>query len=475
MCCRAGQGPRQWDGAGYGMSQHIADEVAAFCMQATVDRWSAEVVEKAKLCLVDFLSAALTFESSSEARIGLAALGESTADGHGATVFGSPVRVPAPTAAYLNSVAAAATGRTDTHVESSSHPGMVVVPALLAVSEQADVAGSRLLSALVVGYEVMCQLGATLITPDVASTFRPTGLIGPVAAAAACAHLLSLDSSATRDALSIAANAAGGLNEWARSGTPEHVLHSAVAARAGIESAVLARRGLTAAGTVFEGEAGLLAAFDAWQRAHHLTDRLGSRLAIRDVVHKPAPACIYVQGPCQLAHELVRRHRPDPQRIESIVIRLADQAVRYPGCDNSGPVIDVLAGQLSVQFSVASVVVAGGIFDENWRNPGDEVTGWLAARSRLVSDPALTAAFPDRNGSSLQVQLDDGSTLVAEQANFESMPAGEITERFHQVADPLYGVSGSRLILEQIDGLADAQTTSGLLSTLRLPQSLHHT
>jgi 2-methylcitrate dehydratase PrpD len=180
----------------------------------------------------------------------------------------------------------------------------VVVPALLALSEQADVPGSRLLSALVVGYEVMCRLGATLITPDVATMFRPTGLIGPVAAAAACAHLLSLDSSATRDALSIAANAAGGLNEWARSGTPEHILHSAVAARAGVESALLARHGLTATGTVFDGEAGLLSAFDARQRAHHLTDRLGSRFAIRDVVHKPAPACIYVQGASQLAQEI---------------------------------------------------------------------------------------------------------------------------------------------------------------------------
>ncbi len=179
-----------------------------------------------------------------------------------------------------------------------------MVPALLALSEQADVPGSRLLSALVVGYEVMCRLGATLITPDVATMFRPTGLIGPVAAAAACAHLLSLDSSATRDALSIAANAAGGLNEWARSGTPEHILHSAVAARAGVESALLARHGLTATGTVFDGEAGLLSAFDARQRAHHLTDRLGSRFAIRDVVHKPAPACIYVQGASQLAQEI---------------------------------------------------------------------------------------------------------------------------------------------------------------------------
>lgn len=451
------------------MSHYIADELARFGAQTSVEQLPADVVDKAKLCLVDFLSAALTFEASSEARLALAALGQFPTTDHGAMVFGSPVRVAVPTAAYLTSAAAAATGRTDTHVSSSSHPGMVVVPALFALAERGVVEGGRLLSALVVGYEVMCRLGSALVTPEVATMFRPTGVIGPVAAAAACAHLLDLDRTATRSALSIAANAAGGLNEWARSGTPEHVLHSAVAARTGIESALLAGHGLTASGTVFDGEAGLLAAFHAQPRAHHLTDELGSRFTIHDVVHKPAPACIYVQGPCQLTQEIVRRHHPDPERIDSVVIGLAEQAVRYPGCDNRGPMRDVVAGQLSVQYSVASVLVSGGIFDENWKSLGDVEIGRLAARSRLVADPDLTKAFPARNGVSLQVRLDDGRTLAAEQDTFRSMTADEVAERFHRVADPIYGASGSRAIVRQIEELDGKATVPGLLCALQHP------
>ena len=239
------------------MTDHAAAEVADFCAHVRVEHLPRDVVEKAKLCVVDFLSAGLTFEASDEARIGLTVLGEPARMGQGAAVLGSPGRVAVPTAAYLSSAAAAATARTDTHVQSSSHPGMVVVPALLSLAQEVDVSGGRLLSALVVGYEVMCRIGAALITPEVATLFRPTGVIGPVAAAAACAHLLGLDASATRNALSIAANAAGGLNAWACSGTSEHVLHSAAAARAGVESALLARSGLTAASSVFDGSAGL--------------------------------------------------------------------------------------------------------------------------------------------------------------------------------------------------------------------------
>ncbi|WP_083933999.1 MmgE/PrpD family protein [Sciscionella marina] len=446
------------------MCGDITGELAGFCVSVATQRMPGDVIVKAKLCLADFLSAALV--SSEEARSAVKALGVSGGDEGAAQVLGAATRATAPTAAYLTSVSAAATARTDTHVESSSHPGMVLFPALLALAEQEDVPAGRLLSAVVVGYEVMCRLGSALITPGVAATFRPTGLTGPVAAAAACAHLLALDRHGTQGALGMAASAACGLNEWARAGTQEHVLHSAMAARAGVEAALLARHKLTAARGALEGEAGLLAGFGARHRSSRLIEGLGSGYAIRDIVHKPAPACIYVQGPCQLAEEIVRRHHPDWKRIEAVGIRLPEQAVRYPGCNNSGPVTDVVAAQLSVQFSVASVLVTGGIFDQNWKNLDDLGTKQLAARSRLTVDPHLTKEFPQRNGSHVEVLLDNGSTLVAEQDAFPSMTAVQIVRRFHLAVDPVYGRAGSQAILDCIAGL-DRIPLSRLLETLQ--------
>ncbi|MBB2498549.1 MmgE/PrpD family protein [Amycolatopsis echigonensis] len=441
------------------MNDDLMDELADFCVATTTERLPRDVVGKAKLCLTDFLSAALT--PSAEARIALRALGNPGADLGALPLFWTA----APTAAYLTSIPAAATGRTDTHVESSSHPGMVLFPALLALAEQTQASGGRVLSAAVVGYEVMCRLGSAMITPDVAAVFRPTGVLGPVAAAAACAHLLALDEAGTRAALGMAANAACGLNHWARAATQEHVLHSAMAARTGVESALLAAAGLTASGGAVDGEAGFLAAFGARDRARLLAGR--TPFAIRDIVHKPAPACIYVQGPCQLAEEIVRRHSPDPARVDSIVVELAEHAVRYPGCDNSGPIADVVAAQLSVQFSVASVLVAGGILDRNWRNPADAGTNRLAARTRLAADPELSARFPARNGSRVRVLLDDGRVLAAEQDSFPSMTADEIVRRFRRAADPVYGRAGSEAILASIDRLDRTSSATGLLHALQ--------
>ena len=153
------------------------------------------------------------------------------------------------------------------------------------------------------------------------------------------------------------------------------------------------------------------------------------------------------------------------------MIGLAEQAVHYPGCDNKGPITDVLAGRLSVQFSVSSVLVAGGIFDRNWQNPGGTEANRLAVRSRLVADPDLTAAFPARNGSYVEVQLDDGRVLVAKQDTFESMAAEEVSERFHQVANLLYGRNGSRRIVDHIDCLSRSPSVSGLINALQYPHS----
>ncbi|NBH11897.1 hypothetical protein GTY80_52740 [Amycolatopsis sp. SID8362] len=111
-----------------------------------------------------------------------------------------------------------------------------------------------------------------------------------------CARLLALDEATTRAVPGIAANAACGFDEWARAGTQEHVPHSAMAARAGVEPALLASAGLTASGAVVDGASGLLAAFGARSRARRLTAGLATRFAIRDIVHEPAPACAFVQG-----------------------------------------------------------------------------------------------------------------------------------------------------------------------------------
>ncbi len=83
--------------------------------------------------------------------------------------------------------------REDMHSGSISHLGIVVLPTLLALSEFRHVRGRNFIAAAVVGYEVGGQIGRAVMDAEVARIHRPTGVTGPVAAAAAGARLLGLE------------------------------------------------------------------------------------------------------------------------------------------------------------------------------------------------------------------------------------------------------------------------------------------
>jgi 2-methylcitrate dehydratase PrpD len=136
-----------------------------------------------------------------------------------------------------------------------THPTSPVLPALLALSEQEGICGKKIVEGFVVGFEVQGRLNLMIDwIKDPYAYHHPPGTIGAVGSAAACAKLLGLDVRQTRMAMGIAASRAGGL--WANSGTMTKSQHSANAARAGVESALLVRAGYDADENVIEAKNG---------------------------------------------------------------------------------------------------------------------------------------------------------------------------------------------------------------------------
>src|SRR5690606_16581576 len=121
--------------------------------------------------------------------------------------------------------------------------------------------GAALLTAIACGYEAGGKIGRAILDVDVATRFRPTGIAGPIGAAAAAAKLLGLDAAGIADAMAIAANAVAGYNEWAATGGSEMFFQVGFAARNGLASAELAAAGAHASPSALDGPAGLLAAF----------------------------------------------------------------------------------------------------------------------------------------------------------------------------------------------------------------------
>jgi 2-methylcitrate dehydratase PrpD len=424
----------------------------------------ADVVAKARTCLIDTLFGCFLVGRDERP---MAALRSVPLDGPrpASTIVGSRHRAAPADAAFVNAISTAASDRSDTHRPTAVHPGLVVVPAALALAETEGLGGAALIEAIVAGYEVMGRLARALVRPELVAVFRPTPLAGATAGAVAAARVLGLPASQIVAAAALNTHTAAGFNEWVHAGTGEHPFHSGFTGRNAVTSALLARAGATAAATVLDGPSGLLAGFGALARADGLTRDLGGDFEIRQVVHKPAPACFFVQAPCQVAERLVRDNGIRPQDIDRVEIRTTATAARYPGCDNAGPMVTQQDAIMSLQFSVASVLMHGRIAEDNWTDYADPSVAALAARSTVVEDALLTGAQPAQ-GVAVTLTLRNGWVLEERQDDFRSMSPDEVDARFLLHAEPCLGherATRALAVLRSIEDLPDVRTLTGLL------------
>ena len=236
----------------------LARALARAALAVDPGRFDAEVIAKAKICLLDFLSCAFEARNHPWSR---QAIGIAREVGNGATVIGTGTLASPGDAAFANAIMGHGLVREDMHAASICHHGVVIWPTLLALSERTPLSGATFLAAAIIGYETGAQIGRALFTADLARLYRPTGLVAPLGAALAGSYALGLTEDAATSAIAIAANTSSGLNEWPRAGGSEMYFHPGFAARNAIAAIELAEAGALASETILEGEAGLFAAF----------------------------------------------------------------------------------------------------------------------------------------------------------------------------------------------------------------------
>jgi 2-methylcitrate dehydratase PrpD len=443
----------------------VARRFAAFAAELKCAMLPAEVVAKAKTCLLDLLSCAI------EARVlpwGIQAAAFATAQGgERSTIIAAHGRANPSDAAFANATMAHGLIREDMHTPSTSHLGVVVWPSLLALAELRPMPGSDLLAGAVAGYELGGRLGRVLVDREVAQRFRPTGLVGAITGATAGARLVGLSEDAAVSAIALAANTAGGLNEWPRAGGSEVFFHAGFAARNAVTAVELAGLGMCASETSIEGQAGLLAAFDRAERARDVAPLADGRFEIMAVYNKPAPACNYVQTACQAALEIVAGTRVRACHIRAVHVSLFPEAIAYPGCDHAGPFDTLLQAKMSIQFSVAAVLVRAALEEENYVTLDDPEILRLAAATTLGSDDAFARAYPNRQGSEVEVVLADGTTRSHRLDDVIACAPDGVRKRFQKAAGAAFGDGRAHRIedsIERLESMRDAGQLAAMLS-----------
>lgn len=446
------------------VSMPLAARLADFACTAKATEVPSEARRAAAACLANFLGSALVKTGLPWAEHGVRTA-QSESGRH--TIIGHSSLAPASLAAYANSVLGASTALVDTIPSSAVHAGLVVLPVLLAASETCDASGEDLEAAAVVGYEIAGALGDALFGGQRTVRFRPTSVVGPLAAAAAASRLLQLNRDQTTHAIALAANTSAGLMEWAKAGTTELVFQGGFAAQSAWTATTLARMGGQAALTTLDGPSGWLNSFGASADAAGSVRDLGSGKWLLSVAHKAAPACFFVQTLAQAALKAAQLRPVIPESVSLVEIGTYRAAVHYPGCDRNTGVNSVQSARMSLPFGVVATLVYGNTRFENWIAFHDSRVQQLLAKTQLIEDESLTSAYPGKQGGFVRVRFIDGFVAEARQEDYEPVAEDELFARLTNAAERAFDFHRARDLHDMCRNLASVRTAAELVRRLR--------
>jgi 2-methylcitrate dehydratase PrpD len=381
-------------------------DLAKFLVGLRTENMPPEVVQKARVCLYNAFGMGINGHATPFAPVARAAA--LALDGEvagGATLFLDGRRTTVGGACLANS--ALFHGRAQEDTCGAAHFGTILIPMLTAMIEARGYPLSRLIPALVAGYEAGGVLEKALSGKTTPGGFRSSAIYGTIAASAAAAKLMELSAEQTAAALANAVSFAGGVLQSFADGTDEWRYQVGVVARNGLVAAELARAGSVSAPNAFEGKSGFARAFGRIDLDTNLVASLGTDWAILRVAFKPFPVCAFNQTPVTGALVLREQLRAAPAKVR---VRMNPYETGYAGMDAVGPFSTISGTLMSIPFCIATTLVHGAPTARHMTTYDDPAVNDLITRVELVSDasiPILSAV--------IEAETADGAKQVREQ------------------------------------------------------------
>jgi 2-methylcitrate dehydratase PrpD len=396
--------------------------LAEYAATLKYDDLPADVVQRAKDCIADTVAVIILGSDLPWSRIVASYAQRVGAGGHCRILGVAGPAVQAPTAALANGALAHAFESDNlTRPGTGVHPGATLLPPGLAIAQERGSSGKAMITAVVAGFEVMYRIGYATKHSNERRGFHAPGTTGPFGAAVAAGHLLGLDRDAMTSALGIAGSLAGGLMEFARSGTGAMVkrLHLGRAAESGVVAASLAADGFTGPSTVLEGDAGFLRVFCTEWDVADLTRGLGSEFDTRKLCLKRFPVHMTAHTPVQAVLELLAEHGFAGHDVDHVTVAGTERMATVNNIRNP---TDIMMAQYSIPFCVALALFRDprdpASFDDAVIEEPDIST--MCRRVEMtIAEPPLTVA----GASIVTIRLKDGRSFVRRVEEFDGTPA----------------------------------------------------
>ncbi len=443
--------------------------VAAYIAGEEARRIPENVVARAKLHILDAMGAMLSGTLLKPGQL-IVDFVRKQGGAPEATVVASNLRTNKVNAALANGTLAHADETDDTHFPTQTHPGSVAVPTALAIGEQLRCSGKEFITAVVLGYDILCRVCRTFDRKWMQDRcLNPGSICSGFGAVATACRLLQLPVNQIRYALAFAGTQASGLTTWRQD--PEHVdkalCHSGIPARDGITAALWAQAGMTATGDIFAGSDNFLRPFAQQSNITELIRDLGLRYELMETGIKIYPGGQPMQATLTGYFTLVKENNLNAQDIRRIRVRLPESQSRT--------INDRHMPDINCQYLLSIAMLDGKIdfhSSHDFARMQDPHVLELKRRVEIIADPELTRKHPAIRSAIVEITTSDGrhfSTLVDRLpgAPYNPLSATDLEEKFFSLSTPVLGESRSKSVVQtcrDLENLSDIASLAALLS-----------
>ena len=448
------------------MASGITEQLSTHTTKVRYQDIPPEAIEKAKDCILDQIGVELIGSTLEWNKIAYRYVADMGGRGE-STVVNYGTKVPMLDAAFVNATFGQGCELDDVGFAAGGHLGAATVPVALAVGEKQRSSGKDFLAAVVVGCDVMYRLLAAVRPSSGRRGFHSHGIGAPFGAMATAARLLGLNDEQMLHAFGIAGMHSSGTMEYDQTGGEVKRVIAGVAARSGIQSALLAQRGLTGPPTIIEGQRGFLKVFADQVEPEGITSDLGSDFKIMRLWFKLYPCVATVQGVIYTLTKMIEEHRFGADDIDEIRVGISETSLSHGGAIYEPH--DTASAQFSLPFSLAIRLLKNDNDLNFYMDPKLWTDAKVLALAKKVKSYADPNAKKDQNyNTTMEVKLNNGKSYKA----FEAYPPGSphnmvsrevLRTKFRKMAGAVLAAERIEKLIEAVDRLETYEDAAKLI------------
>ena len=369
----------------------IIEELARHIIGSNFKALNAETIEHAKKRIIDVVGCIIGGANAPGCEM-LVGLIKEWGGREEATIAVHGIKAPAHNVAMVNCVMSRSYdyGPVMAYVEGKPvicHISKSTIPTTMTMAEWQHASGKQFLTALIFGDDIIARIMAAGSTGGPPEGWEHTGIANVFGTTVIAGKLLNLNESELINALGIALNQMGGTMQNLYDGAQTFKLPQGMAARNGIFSAELSKKGYNGVKDPLFSKYGYFALYGPVYNAEILTKKLG-QVFYSDSYFKMYSCCGAIQPAAECAINLVRDHEINIEDLDQVTVNVTPAHLEQP-LGQPFRIGEFPQGNaaFNLRYVVASILIRKGLKPDHFTEQYVRDPGVFRCRNKLILPP----------------------------------------------------------------------------------------